>query len=42
MFVSMVVAGCSIQHGYTSQGKSVIVTVDTTVINHNGTITLKK
>lgn len=42
LFLSAILQGCSVTRGTTVQGKATIVTTDTTVVNHNGTLKFKK
>lgn len=40
-FVIVVFSSCGATHTTQAQGRTVIVTTDTTVINHGGTLTIK-
>lgn len=42
LFMSAVLQGCSITKSTTIRGKATIITVDTTVVRHNGTIKFTK
>lgn len=42
LFLSAILQGCAVSKGTTVQGKATIVTTDTTVVNHNGTLKFKK
>ena len=42
LFLSAILQGCSLSKGTTVRGKATIVTTDTTVVKHNGTLKFKK
>lgn len=42
LFLSAILQGCGVSKGTTVQGKATIVTTDTTVVEHNGTLKFKK
>lgn len=42
LFLSAILQSCAISRGTTVRGKATIVTVDTTVVEHNGTLKFKK
>lgn len=42
LFLSAILQGCVVTKGTTVQGKATIVTTDTTVVKHNGTLKFKK
>lgn len=42
LFLSAILQGCAITKGTTVRGKATIITTDTTVVNHNGTLKFKK
>lgn len=42
LFVSAILQGCTVAKGTSVRGKATIVTTDTTVVNHNGTLKFKK
>lgn len=42
LFLSAILQGCTVTKGTTVRGKATIVTTDTTVVNHNGTLKFKK
>lgn len=42
LFLSAILQGCTVTKGTTVQGKATIVTTDTTVVKHNGTLKFKK
>lgn len=42
LFLSAILQGCAVTKGTTVRGKATIVTTDTTVVNHNGTLKFKK
>lgn len=42
LFLSAILQGCAVTKGTTVQGKATIVTTDTTVVKHNGTLKFKK
>lgn len=42
LFLSAILQGCSVSKGTTVRGKATIVTTDTTVVKHNGTLKFKK
>lgn len=42
MFLSAILQGCSVSKGTTVRGKATIITTDTTVVKHNGTLKFKK
>lgn len=42
LFLSAILQGCTISKGTTVRGKATIVTTDTTVVKHNGTLKFKK
>lgn len=42
LFLSAILQGCSVTKGTTVRGKATIITTDTTVVNHNGTLKFKK
>lgn len=42
LFLSAILQGCSVSKGVTIRGKATIVTTDTTVVKHNGTLNFKK
>lgn len=42
LFLSAILQGCAVSKGTTVRGKATIVTTDTTVIKHNGTLKFKK
>lgn len=42
LFLSAILQGCSVAKGTTVRGKATIVTTDTTVVKHNGTLKFKK
>lgn len=41
LFLSAILQGCTVSKGTTVQGKATIVTTDTTVVKHNGTLKFK-
>lgn len=42
LFLSAILQGCSVTKGTTVRGKATIITTDTTVVKHNGTLKFKK
>lgn len=42
LFISAILQGCTVTKGTTVRGKATIVTTDTTVVKHNGTLKFKK
>ena len=42
LFLSAILQGCSVTKNTTVRGKATIVTTDTTVVKHNGTLKFKK
>lgn len=42
LFLSAIFQGCTVSRGTTVRGKATIVTTDTTVVKHNGTLKFKK
>ena len=42
LFISATLQGCTVSRGTTVRGKATIVTTDTTVVRHNGTLKFKK
>ena len=38
LFLSAILQGCTVSKGTTVRGKATIVTTDTTVVKHNGTL----
>lgn len=42
LFLSAILQGCTVSKGTTVRGKATIVTTDTTVVNHDGTLKFKK
>lgn len=42
LFLSAILQGCTVTKGTTVRGKATIVTTDTTVVKHNGTLKFKK
>lgn len=42
IFLSVILQGCTVSRGTTVRGKATIVTIDTTVVKHNGTLKFKK
>lgn len=42
LFLSAILQGCSVTKDTTVRGKATIVTTDTTVVKHNGTLKFKK
>lgn len=42
LFLSAILQGCTVSKGTTVRGKATIVTTDTTVVEHNGTLKFKK
>lgn len=42
LFLSAILQGCAVSKGIKVRGKATIVTTDTTVVKHNGTLTFKK
>lgn len=42
LFLSAILQGCTVSKGTTVQGKATIITTDTTVVKHNGTLKFKK
>lgn len=42
LFLSAILQGCAVSKGTTVRGKATIVTTDTTIVNHNGTLKFKK
>lgn len=42
LFLSAIMQGCTVSKGTTVRGKATIVTTDTTVVKHNGTLKFKK
>lgn len=42
LFLSAIMQGCSVSKSVNATGKTTIVTKDTTVVIHNGTLNLKK
>lgn len=41
LFLSAILQGCTVSKGTKVQGKATIITTDTTVVNHNGTLKFK-
>lgn len=42
LFLSAILQGCAVSKGTTVRGKATIVTTDTTVVKHNGTLKFNK
>ena len=42
LFLSAILQGCTVTKGTTVRGKATIITTDTTVFKHNGTLKFKK
>lgn len=42
LFLSAILQGCTVSKGTTVRGKATIVTTDTTVVKHDGTLEFKK
>lgn len=42
LFLSAILQGCTVSKATTVRGKATIVTTDTTVVKHNGTLKFKK
>lgn len=42
LFLSAILHGCAVSKGTTVRGKATIVTTDTTVVKHNGSLKFKK
>lgn len=42
LFLFAILQGCAVTKGTTVRGKATIVTTDTTVVKHNGTLKFKK
>lgn len=42
LFLSAILQGCAVSKGTTVRGKATIVTTDTTIVKHNGTLKFKK
>lgn len=42
LFLSAILQGCAVTKSTTVRGKATIVTTDTTVVKHNGTLKFKK
>ena len=42
LFLSAILQGCTVTKGTTVRGKATIVTTDTTLVKHNGTLKFKK
>ena len=42
LFISAILQGCGVTKNTTVRGKATIVTTDTTVVKHNGTLKFKK
>lgn len=42
LFLSAILQGCTVSKGTTVRGKATIITTDTTIVNHNGTLKFKK
>lgn len=42
LFLPTILQGCSVTKATTVRGKATIVTIDTTVVKHNGTLKFKK
>lgn len=42
LFLSAILQGCAVTKDTTVRGKATIVTTDTTVVKHNGTLKFKK
>lgn len=42
LFLSAILQGCAVAKNTTVRGKATIVTTDTTVVKHNGTLQFKK
>ena len=42
LFLSAILQGCAVTKGTTVRGKATIITTDTTVVKHNGTLKFKK
>lgn len=42
LFLSAILQGCTVTKGTTVRGKATIITTDTTVVKHNGTLKFKK
>lgn len=40
--LSAILQGCAVSKGTTVRGKATIITTDTTVVKHNGTLKFKK
>ena len=41
LFLSAILQGCNVSKGTTVRGKATIITTDTTVVKHNGTLKFK-
>lgn len=42
LFLSAILQGCTVTKGTTVRGKATIITTDTTIVKHNGTLKFKK
>lgn len=42
LFLAAILQGCAVTKGTTVRGKATIITTDTTVVKHNGTLKFKK
>lgn len=42
LFLSTILQGCTVSKGTTVRGKATIITTDTTIVKHNGTLKFKK
>lgn len=42
LFLSAILQGCTVSKGATVRGKATIITTDTTIVKHNGTLKFKK
>ena len=42
LFLFAILQGCTVSKGTTVRGKATIITTDTTVVKHNGTLKFKK
>lgn len=42
LFLSAILQGCTVSKGTTVRGKATIITTDTTIVKHNGTLKFKK
>lgn len=42
LFLSAILQGCTVSKGTAVRGKATIITTDTTIVKHNGTLKFKK